>query len=82
MHTPKAQAVLAQSYHVVQIDLGNGDADHMKIASLYDPFGTFGMPLLVVLNPDGSVRVDSARSGQPKYDEAGVAAWLSQWAPR
>lgn len=82
MHTPKAQAVLAQSYHVVQIDLGNADADHMKIASQYDPYGTYGMPLLIVLGPDGSVRADSARSGQPKYDEAGFTAWLKQWAPR
>ena len=82
MHTPKAQAVLAQSYHVVQIDLGNADADHLRIASRYEAYGTYGMPLLIVLNPDGSVRADSARSGQPKYDEAGFTAWLRQWAPR
>ena len=80
MHTPKAQAVLAQYYHVVHIDLGNGDPQHMALATQYDPVGTFGMPLLVVLNPDGTVRADSARSGQPKYDEAGLAAWLNQWA--
>lgn len=79
MHTPKAQAVLAQSYHVVHIDLGNADPQHLALATQYDPMGTFGMPLLVVLNPDGSVRADSARNGQPKYTEAELAAWLGQW---
>jgi thiol:disulfide interchange protein len=82
MHTPKVQAVLAQYYHVVRIDLGNGDPQHMQVATMYDPLGSFGMPLLVVLNPDGSVRADSARSGQPKYTEADMAAWLSQWVGR
>lgn len=82
MHTPKVRAVLERSYHVVQIDLGNGDPQHMSLASQYDAPGTFGMPLLVVLNPDGSVRADSARSGQPKYTEADMSAWLNQWAAR
>jgi thiol-disulfide isomerase/thioredoxin len=80
MHTPKVQAVLAQSYHVVHIDLGNSDPQHMALATQYDAMGTFGMPLLVVLNPDGTVRADSAHVGQPKYDEAGLASWLNQWA--
>ncbi|WP_370377344.1 thioredoxin family protein [Catenulispora sp. GAS73] len=80
MHTPKAQAVLAQYYHVVHIDLGNSDPQHMALATQYAALGTFGMPLLVVLNPDGTVRADSAHVGQPKYDEAGLAAWLNQWA--
>ncbi len=80
MHTPKAQAVLAQYYHVVHIDLGNSDPQRMALATQYDAPGSFGMPLLVVLNSDGTVRADSAHVGQPKYDEAGVAAWLNQWA--
>lgn len=80
MHTPRAQAVLAQYYHVVHIDLGNADPQHMSLATQYAALGTFGMPLLVVLNPDGTVRADSAHVGQPKYDEAGLAAWLNQWA--
>ena len=82
MHTPKVQALLAQSYRVVHIDLGNADPAHMALASQYDALGTYGMPLLVVLNPDGTVRADSAHVGQPKYDEAGLAAWLTQWGPR
>jgi thiol-disulfide isomerase/thioredoxin len=82
MHTPKAQAVLAHSYHVVKIDLGDADPQHMSLATQYDALGTFGMPLLVVLNPDGTVRADSAHTGQPKYTEADMAAWLSQWAGR
>jgi hypothetical protein len=67
---------------VVQIDLGNADPAHMQLATQYDALGTFGMPLLVVLNPDGAVRADSARSGQPKYTEADLAAWLNQWTVR
>lgn len=82
MHTPKVRSVLQQHYHVVQIDLGNADPAHMALATQYDPLGTFSMPLLVVLNPDGSVRADSARSGQPKYTEADMAAWLNQWGVR
>ncbi|WP_344663120.1 thioredoxin family protein [Catenulispora subtropica] len=79
MHTPKAQAFLAQHYHVVHVDLGDGDPSHLQIASPYDAYGAHGMPLLVVLGPDGSVRGDSAHAGQPRYDEAGVVAWLKQW---
>ena len=82
MHTPKVRSVLQQRYHVVQIDLGNADPAHMQLATQYDALGTFGMPLLVVLNPDGTVRADSARFGQPKYTEADMAAWLNQWAVR
>lgn len=82
MQTPKVRAVLEQYYHVVRIDLGNADPQHMRLATQYDALGTFGMPLLVVLNPDGTVRADSARSGQPKYTEADMAAWLNQWAVR
>lgn len=78
MHTPQARAVLERSYHVVRIDLGT--YDNMKLASQYDAYGTYGMPLLVVLAPDGTVRADSARNGQPPYDEAGLSAWLRQWA--
>ncbi|WP_370367019.1 thioredoxin family protein [Catenulispora sp. GP43] len=79
MQTPKVQAVLAQSYHVVHIDLGNADPQHLAMATQFDPMGTFGMPLLVVLNSDGTFRADSAHTGQPKYTEADMAAWLGQW---
>jgi thiol-disulfide isomerase/thioredoxin len=82
MHTPKVRSVLEQHYHVVRIDLGNADPAHMQLATQYDALGTFGMPLLVVLNPDGTVRADSARFGQPKYTEADMAAWLNQWVAR
>ena len=82
MHTPKVQAILARSYHVVQIDLGNADPQHMSLATQYAAYGTFGMPLLVVLNADGTVRANSALTGQPKYTEADMAAWLTQYGPR
>lgn len=82
MHTPKVRAVLAQSYHVVQIDLGNADPQHLSLATQYAAYGTFGMPLLVVLNPDGTVRANSALTGQPRYTEADMAAWLSQYGAR
>ena len=82
MRTPKVQAILAQSYHVVRIDLGNADPAHLALATQYAAYGTFGMPLLVVLNPDGTVRANSALTGQPKYTEADMAAWLSQYGPR
>ncbi|WP_344669401.1 thioredoxin family protein [Catenulispora yoronensis] len=87
MHSPKAQAVLAQSYHVVRIDPGGAGA----IASQYGLSGlsggsggsaSSGMPTLVVLNPDGTVRADSSRTGRPAFTEAGLSSWLKQWAPR
>ena len=82
MHTPKVQAVLARSYHVVPIDLDSGDAQHLQMASQYAPLAALGMPLLVVLNPDGTPRAYWALNGQPKYTEADLAAWLTQWGPR
>lgn len=82
MHTPRVAAILAQSYHVVQIDLGNADPQHLSLATQYAAYGTFGMPLLVVLNPDGTVRTNSAITGEPKFTEAGLAAWLTQYGPR
>lgn len=82
MRTPKVRAILARSYHVVQIDLGDADPQHMSLATQYAAYGTFGMPLLVVLNPDGTVRANSVLTGQPKYTEADMAAWLSQYGPR
>jgi len=82
MRTPSVQAVLERSYHVVQLDLSSTESPNMRIANQYDATGTFGMPLLVVLGPDGSVRADSARVGQPRYDEVSLSSWLRRWAPR
>lgn len=79
LRSPQTRAVLSRSYHVVHIDPDSGDPGVMKIASQY-AFGITGMPLLVVLSPDGTVRADSAHNGRPRYDDAGVAAWLRQWA--
>ncbi|NUR62439.1 MAG: hypothetical protein HOV87_27840 [Catenulispora sp.] len=79
LRAPQSRAVLARSYHVVHIDPGSGDPGLMKIAAQY-AFGASGGPLLVVLSPDGTVRADSIHNGRPRYDDAGVAAWLRQWA--
>ena len=75
---PQTRAVLARSYHVVRVDPGSGDLGLLKLASQY-AFGASGTPLLVVVSPDGTVRADSVRNGQPRLDDAGVAAWLRQW---
>lgn len=75
-HTSDVQAVLASSYHLVQIDADT----NMGAISPYDDMKGFGLPVLIVLSPSGSVRVDTSRSGNPSFDLSGFLAFLKKWA--
>lgn len=75
-HTPQVQAELATSYHLVQID---ADTD-MAAISPYDDSSNFGLPVLIVLSPSGSVRVDTNKSGNPGFSQSGFLGFLKKWA--
>ncbi|WP_370378166.1 thioredoxin family protein [Catenulispora sp. GAS73] len=75
-HAPEVQAVLAASYHLVQIDVDT----NMSAISPYDDSSSFGLPVLIVLSPSGSMRVDTNKTGNPSFDQSGFLAFLKKWA--
>jgi thiol-disulfide isomerase/thioredoxin len=82
LHLPAVQSALA-AYHFVQIDIGDGVASNMQILGRYDSHpagGSYGMPVLIVLSPSGAMRVDTARAGNPFFDEAHFVGFLRRWA--
>lgn len=75
-HTPQVQAVVAASYHLVQID---ADHDHGTLMR-YDTSGSYALPVLIVLSPNGTIRVDTDKTGNPSFGQSGFLAWLKKWA--
>lgn len=80
LHTSQVQSVLNASYHLVQIDIGDNIAANMRILEQYDSTGSYGLPVLIVLSPSGSILVDTNKSGNPGFDESGFLAFLKRWA--
>jgi thiol:disulfide interchange protein len=76
--TSQVQAVLAASYHLVQIDVDV--SANMSILAQYDNSGGYGLPTLIVLSPTGTIRVDTNKSGNPGFDKASFLAFLKKWA--
>jgi thiol:disulfide interchange protein len=77
-HTSQVQKVLAASYHLVQIDV---DVDkNMGTLAHYDNSGGYGLPVLIVLSPSGTIRVDTDKSGNPGFDQSSFLAFLKKWA--
>jgi thiol:disulfide interchange protein len=79
-HKSEVQAILASSYHLVQIDV---DASgNMGLLSQYAPnnSGGYGLPVLIILSPSGSTRVDTDKSGNPGFDTSSFLAFLKKWA--
>jgi thiol-disulfide isomerase/thioredoxin len=74
--TSQVKAVLAASYHLVQIDADHDGGTLMR----YDSSGSYALPVLIVLSPDGTMRVDTNKSGNPSFGQAGFLAWLKKWA--
>ncbi|WP_078901173.1 thioredoxin family protein [Actinacidiphila yeochonensis] len=77
-----ATAKLLTGYHVVRVDVGEFD-HNIAIAERYLDLDTSGIPALVVLDPNGSVKVatdqgqfENARS----MPESQVDAFLMKWA--
>jgi thiol:disulfide interchange protein len=72
------KAELASSYHLVQIDVDV----HMDLLTQYAPSnsGSYGLPVLLVLGPNGTTRVDTDKSGNPGFDVSSFLAFLKKWA--
>lgn len=74
--TSPVKAVLAASYHLVQIDADHDGGTLMR----YDKSGSYALPVLIVLSPDGTMRVDTNKTGNPGFGQAAFLAWLRKWA--
>ena len=78
--TAPVQAVLASSYHLVQIDIGDNVDANMRLLRQYDTSGSYGLPVLIILGPSGTIRVDTNKSGNPGFDQGSFLAFLKRWA--
>lgn len=74
--TSQVQAVLAASYHLVQIDVDHDGGTLMH----YDGSGSYALPVIIVLSPSGSIRVDTNKTGNPSFGQSGFLAFLKRWA--
>jgi thiol-disulfide isomerase/thioredoxin len=75
--------LLQQHYRVVAVDVGKFD-HNLDFAKQYVDLRTSGIPALVVLAPNGSVRVatnDGAFANARTMKAPQVAAFLTRWAP-
>ncbi|MEY9874811.1 thiol-disulfide isomerase/thioredoxin [Streptacidiphilus sp. MAP12-33] len=79
-HTSQVRAVLGASYHLVQIDIGDNVDANMRILGHYDDASSFALPVIVILSPSGTIRVDTNKTGNPQFDQAGFLAFLKKWA--
>ena len=72
----QGRAVLTASYHLVQIDVDT----NMRVLTRYDSAGSYGLPVLIILSPAGKIRVDTHKSGNPRFDQSGFLSFLRRWA--
>ena len=81
-HASQVQAELASAYHLVQIDVGDNVNANMQLLMQYAPSnsGSYGLPVLVILSPNGATRVNTDRTGNPGFDQASFLAFLKKWA--
>lgn len=81
--SPQVKPLLAKNYVVVRVDVGKFD-HNLDVAARYVNLATSGIPALVVLAPDGSVRTatnDGSVADARKLDPGQVAEFLTRWAP-
>jgi hypothetical protein len=82
--SPEVAPQLTRDYRVVAVDLGRFD-HNVELASQYVDLHTSGIPALVVLGPDGTVRTatnDGAFANARTMDAKAVSAFLTRWAPK
>jgi len=72
--------LLRQHYHVVAVDVGEFD-HNLDFAAKYVNLTVSGIPALVVLAPDGTIRV-ATNDGARSMSSDQVNAFLTRWAPR
>ncbi|MGF1431649.1 thioredoxin family protein [Kitasatospora sp. LaBMicrA B282] len=81
--SPQVAPLLKADYLVVPIDVGQFD-HNVDLAGRYVDLSTSGIPALVVLQPDGTVRTatdDGSFSDARTMDPSQVSAFLTRWAP-
>ncbi|MCX5380294.1 thioredoxin family protein [Streptomyces sp. NBC_00091] len=75
-------ALLADDYHLVKVDIGGNSSANSALLRKYSPSGgTYTMPVLVVVSPSGTTRVDTHATGNPSLTADGINAFLRKWAP-
>jgi thiol:disulfide interchange protein len=76
--------VLQDNYHLVAVDIGEFD-HNLEFAAKYVNLEKSGIPALVVLTPDGKVRVatnDGSFANARTMDSDQVNTFLTRWAPK
>ena len=82
LHSAAVEPTLSMSYHLVIVDVGHFD-HNVDLAAKYVNLQTSGIPALVVLNPDGTVRTatnDGAFAEAKSMKTEQVLAFLTRWA--
>jgi hypothetical protein len=80
----KTKPLLQRSYHAVAVDVGEFN-HNLAFAAKYVNLKTSGIPALVVLTPDGKVRVttnDGSFADARTMNSDQVNAFLTRWAPK
>ncbi|MFE9694225.1 thioredoxin family protein [Micromonospora sp. NPDC005806] len=80
----ETKPLLEQNYHLLAVDVGEFD-HNLKFAGKYINLQRSGIPALVVLTPDGKVRVatnDGSFANARDMDSKQVNAFLTKWAPK
>lgn len=81
--SPQVEPLLQKDYVVVAVDVGRFDRN-LDVAGRYVDLQTAGIPALVVLKPDGTLRTatnDGSFSDARTMGPADVSAFLTRWAP-
>ncbi|MFF4814467.1 thioredoxin family protein [Kitasatospora sp. NPDC001309] len=80
--SPQVTPLLRDDYRVVAVDVGRFD-HNLDLAARYVDLRSSGIPALVVLSPDGTVRTasnDGAFSNARAMSAGTVATFLTRWA--
>jgi thiol:disulfide interchange protein len=80
----ETEPLLQRSYHLMAVDVGEFD-HNLKFAGKYVDLNRSGIPALVVLTPEGTVRVatnDGSFANARNMDSEQVNAFLTKWAPK
>jgi len=82
-HSAQVEPLLQKDYLVVAVDVGQWN-HNIDLAEQYVNLQTSGIPALVVLTSDGTLRTatsDGSFSNARTMDPSGVSAFLTRWAP-
>ncbi|MGW4896798.1 thioredoxin family protein [Kitasatospora sp. NPDC004240] len=80
--SPEVQPILREKYRVVSVDVGEFDRN-LDVAAHYVDLEHSGIPALVVLGPDGTVRTasnDGRFSNARTLSAAQLATYLTRWS--